>query len=289
MRIYLHINYFETDTDLPTALVETRALGATGLEFRRVPNGLHRGGDGDYLDQISRAWDRNPVSEVSFGAPGPNLMLADRGRREAELEAVCAFYARAVKRFPVKVINLLLGELINPDESIPLTRFSRQGSSLATAEQWEWAVEGCRVLAALAGDYHFQFGLETHGIYLHDTVAVARRLVERVDRRGQIGITWDHANEYLFDETPDMEVSLETCLDRLFYVHLKNLFTYAGGGYRICGLSEGRIDVRQQCKLLASAGFDGPVAIESPRQGDRLHFLQQDFAYLEELLAISAP
>lgn len=284
MRIYLHINYFEQGYGLERALKEAGELGATGVEFRRVPLGSHSGAKNDYLDTLARALERHPVSEISFGAPGPNLTHAEPERRQAELESACSFYAEAARRFPVRVINLLLGELINPDKVVPLARFSRQGSSLATPEHRQWAVDGCRALAEVAKVYGFRFALETHGIYLHDTVEAACTLIERADRPKEIGVLWDRGNELLFDEFPTAQESLTRCRASLAYVHLKNILINPSGGYRICGLSEGEVDVRQQIKLLLASGYDGAICLESPRAGDRLGFLREDFRYLLDIL-----
>ncbi len=284
MRVYLHINYFEQGYDFEKTLKEAGELGATGVEFRRVPLGSHSGAKDDYLNTLARAWERYPLTEVSFGAPGPNLTHAEPERRQAEIESACSFYTEAARRFPVRTMNLLLGELINPDKAVPLTHFSRQGSSLATPEHWQWALDGCKVLARIAQEHGFRFALETHGIYLHDTVEAACTLVERVDRPEEIGVLWDRGNELLFDEFPSMQESLKRCRTSLAYVHLKNLLINPSGGYRICGLSEGQVDVRQQIRLLLASGYDGAVCLESPRAGDRLGFLREDFRYLQDIL-----
>lgn len=285
MKVYLHINYFEQGYDLETALQQASDLGVAGVEFRRIPLGSHQKEEDRYLDVLEKAWERWPIPEISFGAPGPNLMVSEASQREAEWESAAAFYREAARRFPVKVINLLLGELINPDKSIPLTRFSQQGAILASDEQADWAVEGCRALAEVGKACGLRFGLETHGIYLHDTVEAACRLAERVDRAEQIGVLWDRANEYLFDDIPELAASHERCRSRLFSVHLKNLLRYPGGGYRICNLSEGEIDLRRQLRLLRDGGYAGPICLECPRPGDRLEFLKEDFLYLESVLS----
>lgn len=285
MKLYLHINYFERTESLERAFAIAREIGADGLELRRIPVPFHAPAGEAYLGHLARLWEKYPVEAIAFGAPGPNLAHPDRSRREKELEAACAFYEEAARRLPVKVINLLLGEMINPDPAIPHTRFSKQGSALATPEHWEWATEGGRVLAALGQREGIPFAVETHGIYLHDSVEAAARLVEAVAAPGHFGILWDHSNEYLFDTPPSMDASFTRCRPALLYVHLKNLFTYPDGGYRISSLSEGRIDIRRQLQLLNASRFDGPIAIESPREGDRIRFLREDMAYLMELVS----
>lgn len=284
MKIYLHINYFEQACGLESAFRMTQEIGADGLEVRRIPHVRHREHGTDYLDQLVRLWDKYPVEALSFGAPGPNLTLESEAERERELEAACVFYERAFAALPVRVVNLLLGEILNPDKDIHPTRFSLQGSALSSSVQWEWAKGGGRVLADLATVHGVKLAVETHGIYLHDSVEAACRLVEMVDRPATFGTLWDHSNEFLFDEPPDMEKSLRRCRDTLFYVHLKNLVTYNGGGYRICGLSEGRINTRRQLEALRDSGFAGPIAIECPREGDRIRFLEEDFLYIKALL-----
>ena len=52
----------------------------------------------------------------------------------------------------------------------------------------------------------------------------------------------------------------------------------------ICALEEGIINVREQLTLVRDSGWRGPVCVESPRRGDRLAFLQRDYAYLDRTM-----
>jgi len=40
----------------------------------------------------------------------------------------------------------------------------------------------------------------------------------------------------------------------------------------------------EQLRLLRDSGFQGPICVESPRNGDRLTFVRRDVAYLNDLM-----
>ena len=71
-------------------------------------------------------------------------------------------------------------------------------------------------------------------------------------------------------------------------VHLKNAHAINVGDHTVmvkCPLGEGMINNREFLRLLREDGFDGPICIEAPRQGDREWFAQQDIHYLKSVLS----
>ncbi len=280
--ILLHINYFEQGQSLERACRLTRELGADGIEFRRKP-GNYCGSDLEYLDEVSAALEKYPLDWISFGGPGVNLMTADVSQQAAEIEAAEKFYRKAAGRFPLRIVNAFTGDLRNPDETLPGHEYWHHGSAIATEAQWNAAITGFRHLGAVAQELGFRFAFETHGTYLHDTVAATMRLVQGVNSR-HVGLLWDHANLMLYPQIPSFEEVIQEVGERLFYVHLKNFLVAPSRFLAVSSLSGGILNIREQLAQLRRAGYTGPICLESPRMGDREQFLHEDLAYLRGLL-----
>lgn len=280
--LLLHANYFEQGQTLDRACRLARELAVDGIEFRRHPAGFP-GRDLEYLDEVCRALDRSPQEWVSFGAPGVNLMSPDADLRARELEKASTFYRRAAERLPIKVINAFAGNLANPDKTVPYLEYHRHGSAIATDAQWRQAIDGYRQLGSLAAELGFRFAFETHGVYLHDTITASMKLVEEINSP-QVGVLWDHANLMLFPEVPTLAEAITALGSRIYAVHLKNLLINPSQLLCMSSLGDGIINVREQLRLLVDAGYEGPICIESPRAGDREHFLRQDVEYYRAVI-----
>lgn len=280
--ILLHINYFEPHCSLAEACRLANGLGVDGIEFRRKRHGVN---DDSYLDELSAALEPHAFTAISFGTPGVNLMLADAGERERELAAACLFYEKAATRFPLTVVNLQTGPIMNADPAVPGGAYSRHGSAAANESHWEAAIAGLRCLADLGGDLGVAFALETHPCYLHDTLEASSRLVEAVNRPA-MGLLWDQSNFLLLSEkAPSSAEACERIGERLASVHLKNfLLPPANGDLPVSALSDGIINIREQVACLQRRSYAGPICLESPRQGDRQWFARQDLFYLRSLL-----
>lgn len=281
--VLFHINYFEQGQTLERACELARGLGGDGIEFRRKPASF-AGSDLEYLDAVSRAVDKQPLEWVSFGAPGIPLMEEDAAEIETELNRAEAFYRKAAERFPLKIINAFSGVLQHPDSSLPYVEYWHHGSAIATDTQWKNAIAGYRRMGALAEELGFKFAFETHGVYLHDTAEAAVRLATE-SNSDHVGVLWDHANLMLFKNPPTLAETIDMLGPKLFYVHLKNLLLPPHPGVHVSSLSGGIINIREQLRLLFTAGYDGPLCIEAPRPGDRELFAREDIAYVREVLA----
>ncbi|MFZ4778309.1 MAG: sugar phosphate isomerase/epimerase family protein [Terrimicrobiaceae bacterium] len=279
-KILVHINYFEQGQSLERACRLTRELGGDGIEFRRKP-GSFTGSDLDYLDEISAVLDKYPLEWISFGAPGVDLMVADLAQREKEIQDAEKFYRKAASRFPLRIVNTFTGNLASPSHSY--LEYWHHGSAIATDAQWEGAIAGFQRLGVLAEELGFRFAFETHGVYLHDTIEAALRLVRGVNSR-HVGVLWDHLNLMLFPKSPTFEEVIQATGEHLFYVHLKNMLVPPSHFVAISSLSGGILDIRDQLAKLRKAGYAGPICLECPRAGDREQFLREDLAYFRGLL-----
>jgi sugar phosphate isomerase/epimerase len=282
--IIMHITYCEQGQTIDDICRKAVAWGFDGVEFRRRRIGVDETSEA-YLDALEAGVHASGLRHVLFGYPGPLLTRPDPKDRECEVKEAIAFYRHVAERFRVRTVNLLTGGLSNPDPTVPYVEYTKHGSFVATDEQWDWQVKGCRELADGLAGVDIRFAFETHMVYLHDTVAATKKLVTLIDRPS-IGVNLDYGNIVDFAEHPSLEECLQSLKGMLHYVHLKNSSPVRGTAGRVAtSLADGEINTRQLLRLLAGMGYEGPLCLEGPRPGDREWFAQQDLAYLKSLLA----
>jgi len=280
--IIMHVNYCEQGQELSSIPRKAAQWGFDGVEFRRKRNGVDES-TSDYLDALEKAVDGSGLENVIFGSPGPNLMQEDAGAREKEVADYIEFLGQAKKRFDSQWFNTFSGGLANPDKSIPYSDYDSQGSGAASEDHYLWATEGFKTIAKFAESESLKLGFETHMGYLHDLPVPAKRLVDAIGSPS-VGLTFDYCNMFLFAKTPSIEDAVNTLDDSVFYLHLKNLYKLPGG-YVMTSLADGQINNREMISKLQAKGFDGPISVEAPRQGDREVFAKEDLAYLQSVLA----
>lgn len=282
--IILHVNAVEQGQTIEEMCRRAVEWGYDGIEFRRRRGGVQETPEA-YLDEIARWRDRTGLREVLFGAPGVNLMDSNADVRRREIDAAVAFYRAAAKRFPLTICNTMTGPLQTPD--VHYFEFDRHGSNIATEEQWRWAVEGFQTLGDLAAELGFRFAFETHNNYLHDLPAPARKLVDLINRPA-VGINLDYGNMILHPQGGSLADAVALCGDRIYEVHLKNLYKVPVQKYYnfiMCPLADGIINHREFLKLLRARKYSGPICLEMPREGDREWFARADLQYMRNLMA----
>jgi sugar phosphate isomerase/epimerase len=280
--LILHINYYEQGQTLETACRDAVKLGFDGIEFRRKRAGKDETQE-QYLDEIESAVSKSGLKQVVFGSPGPDLTGDDASKREGEIEDAREFYTQVQKRFGSTLCNTFGGPLLNPDKSVPYGEYSRQGSFIATDEQWQWAIEGFKTLAKTMEEIGMKLAFETHMGYIHDSPEAVKKLVDGVGSPN-IGALLDCGNIALLPNSPSVSAQVEMLGERIFYLHLKNLFLLPGGGFVCTSLADGHINNREMLKALKAINFSGPIGIEAPRQGDREWFAREDAGYIKSLL-----
>jgi sugar phosphate isomerase/epimerase len=281
--VIMHINYCEQGQEIDEVCRKAARWGFDGVEFRRKRTGVEESQE-KYLGAIEAGVKASKLRHVLFGYPGPILANPDASERRREVDEAIAFYRDVAERFGVRTVNLLTGNLRNPDTSIAYDEYTRHGSFIATPEQWSWQVQGVRAMADGLRGVDIRFGFETHMVYAHDTVEAAKRLVKEIDRPS-IGVNLDYGNIIFYKEHPSLEQAVQSLRDRLHYVHLKNSASIHGCTGRVgTALAEGDINNRQFLRLLMGIGYQGPVCVEAPRGGDREWYAQQDLAYIKSVL-----
>jgi len=276
----MHINYCEQGQTLAEVCRKAKALGFDGVEFRRRRFEIEES-QADYLDNLERSLAKYPLPFVSFGAPGPDLMLEDKGEREREIEGCAAFYAEARRRFGTSLFNCSTGTLRQRNQDL-WKNPNLNGSGCAEDTHWHWAVEGLQKLGDIANSDGYKLSLEVHPHYLHDTLQSTVKLVNRV-ARSSVGILWDHVNLLALQNPPSITDALQLMGNHFTYIHLKNAFQ-ANDASIPCALASGVVNHRELCRRTIAFGYDGPWCIEAPRSGDRECFAEQDLSYLRAVL-----
>jgi len=281
--IVMHINYMEQGQDLAAVCGKAASWGFDAVEFRRKDTS-GRLDLKEYLEIIARSFKESGLKSVLFGGPGFDFTSRDPEVRNAQLEEAKEFYTAASDTFDLSVCNILVGPVLNPGKDIPYRQFSAHGSFLADNEQFNWAVENMKKLAAMAEEKGITLAFETHGVYLHDTPDAALRLVKAVGSDA-VGVNLDYGNILNIPGSPPLPDTVSMLKDRIKYVHLKNSIPVPGGAPIKTALGDGVINNREFLKLLKGIGYDGPVGIESPRPGDREWFAREDIGYLKKIMA----
>jgi len=280
--IIMHVNYCEQGQSLSAICHNAVKWGYDGVEFRRKRNGVNET-LADYLGNLDKAISEAGLQKIYFGSPGPNLMQEDASARQQEVESYIDFLGKAKARFGATFFNTFSGPLRNPDPSVPYTACDKQGSGTAGKEHYEWAAEGFREIARFAEAEKLTLAFETHSSYLHDLPAPTKKLVDAIGSPA-VGINFDFCNMQVFPQPIGLNEAVETLGDSIYYLHLKNLYRLPPGGYIMTSLAEGQINNRDLLRLVFEKGYDGPIGIEAPRQGDREWFAREDLAYLKSVL-----
>jgi sugar phosphate isomerase/epimerase len=281
--VILHVNAVEQGQTIQEMCRLAKSWGYDGIEFRRRRGGVDETPE-QYLDAIASAADRAGLAYVLFGAPGPDLMSADADKRRRDVDDYIAFLRLAARRFRLTVCNTMTGTLVSPN--VHYFEFDRNGSNIATEDQWRWAVEGFQAIGDVAAELGVRLAFETHNCYLHDLPAPSRRLVDRI-ARDSVGINLDFGNIVLHPQGVSLAEAVRVCGDKTYEVHLKNLYLLPVHRYYhfiACPLADGVINHREFLRLLKAQRFQGPITIETPREGDREWFARQDLRYFRALV-----
>lgn len=272
----MHINYFERGYSLSYAFDRMAAHGFDGIELR----GYSREGaaDEEYLDLVAEEIERNDGCTVIMSL-NADFMTSDDQKREEELQR----WMKVLKRgadMGVQTFNAFTGSLTV--DGIDALKFDRHGSGCATADHWGWAVDAYQALGAVADERDVRLAFETHNNYLHDLATPARKLVDMINSPA-VGVNLDMGNIVLNDNGEPLEETLDILEGKIYYLHLKNMLLPRGGGFIPVHISDGVIDNRVMFRILMEQGYDGPVGIEAPRQGDREYFAEKDLSYVRAL------
>ncbi len=280
--IIMHVNYCEQGQTIDEMCRLAVSWGFDGIELRRTRVGVEERPE-EYLHEISDAAAKHGLKKIIFGGPSAKLLDPEESVRKRELEILIDFYRSASEKFDLSICNTFAGNMVNPSPDAPGRPVTLHGSAVACEHHWEWAASAYRELGALAGELGIKLAFETHMSYLHDSMEGTLELLRRIDSP-HVGVNLDYGNIINFPNAAPLEETIAAAGDKLFYVHLKNSIGLGGGPRLKTSLGGGEINNREFLRILKSRSYSGPIAIESPRSGDREWFAVEDLAYLNLVL-----
>ena len=289
--IIMHINYGELmggsigKRSIGDICAMAAQTGFDGIEFRGDPPKELAGlSFREYAGATAAGRKEYGLKEILFGISIKNSADPDSRVRKKAAEEAAEKAKIAADLCGTTLCNTFGADHWSRIPTAPAGAYEYCGSAAGTAEDWDYTVDTFRQLGQLLEPIGVKFAFETHMIFLHDTPAMAKRLVELIDSPA-IGINMDYGNTVYFPGYPGVEETVDLYGDKLFYTHLKNSIALPGGGRMPTALGEGEINHRVYLEKLKAAGFRGPVGIEAPRPGDRTGFARQDLAYFKKVWA----
>ncbi len=274
----MHCNYFETGYSVETTFDKAVEHGYDGVEMRGRPRDESMALD-DYLDLVDKEKQRTGI-EVVLALHG-NYMTDDADERKAEVEHWGYVLKRGID-MGVTTYNAMCGG-ISPDDVDP-REWDKCGSGAASDEHWKWATEAYQALGAIAEAGGARLAFETHMVALTDIAAPTGKLLDMIDSPA-VGANIDMGNIVLHPTGESLEEALDILKGKIYYTHLKNVYIVPGGGWICCHISDGVIDNYKFMEILKDQGYDGPIGLEAPRQGDRNYFAKVDLAYIRSVVA----
>ena len=291
-KIIMHINYAERGfncfgkksiDDICRFAAET---GFDGIEFRGAPpKDVTDMSFKEYVAKVAEGKKKYGLSDILFSIAVKECVNPDRDTRERDI-AEAIEKAKIVRELcGTEVCNTSAVALLSSISTVPHPGYEFHGSAVATPEQWEMIADAYRRIAVELEKIDLRFAFETHMKYVHDLPAQSKKLVDMIASPA-VGINMDFGNTYLFPTHPTLEETIDLYGDKIFYTHLKNYITIPGATNKMpASLDGGEINHRAYLEKLRDIGFEGPIAIEAPRPGDRLWFARNDLAYAKQLMS----
>lgn len=289
--LIMHINYCEVSSGsygkrtIDDVCRIASEIGFDGIEFRGVPPKELAGlSFREYAEQIADCKKKYGLSEILFRINLRQCANFDREIREKDIaEAIeNAKIAREVCK--TSVFNTTCGEIRTTIPNVPITSYEFHGSAAATEEQLKLTVDAYQRLGKELEKIDARFAFETHMLYIHDTPEQVVKFISMIDSP-MVGINMDYGNTSYFPTRPSVEDVIDMYGEKLFYIHFKNTSPIPGSTLRLpTSLSGGEINHRAYVKKLRETGFSGPMAVEAPRNGDRIQFAKEDFDYIRSVV-----
>jgi len=274
--LIMHCNYFERGYPVETTFDKAVEHGYDGVEMRGRPRDESMSPD-DYLNLVESEKQRTGI-EVVLALHG-NYMTDDADERQAEVEHWGYVLKRGID-MGVTTYNAMSGG-ISPGDIGP-GEYDKCGSGAATDDHWKWAAEAYQTLGAIAEQGGARLAFETHMGLLTDVAAPTRKLLDMIDSPA-VGANIDMGNIVLHPTGEALEEVLDILKGKIYYTHIKNVYIIPGGGWICCHISDGVIDNYKFMEILKDQGYDGPIGLEAPRQGDRNYFAKVDCEYMKSV------
>lgn len=289
--LIMHINYCELASGsygkrtIDFVCKTAAEIGFDGVEFRGVPpKELSNLSFKEYASQIAAGKKKYGLSDILFRINLREAANPDAAVRAKDIADAVENAKIARELCGSEVFNTTCSEIRSQIPTVALRSYEFHGSAAATEEQWKLTVDSYQQVGKELEKIGVRFAFETHMLYIHDTPEQVVKLINLIDSPA-IGINMDYGNTSYFPVKPSVEETIDMYGSKLFYTHFKNTSATPGSTLRTpMPLSDGEINHRIYLEKLREVGFSGPMGIEAPRNGDRIHFAKQDYAYIRSVI-----
>ena len=279
MKTLLHVNYREGAGKLDEFFALVDRFGYDGMELRAK----YRFEDMDqaeYRKKVAAYKADHPEKVIVFGASIPFCRGTDEEVRE-QTEFFLDHMEWAKRECGTPLMNFFAGPVSTKGVSCSM---ETSGSGIALEEDYERAAKGLRSIGEKAKDMGVLLALEMHNGYLHDLAKPTKKLLDMVSCDA-VGANYDHGNVILNKNGEKVDEVFQILQERIFYAHLKNVFTVAagGGGFMITHLADGCINQYDVMRGLKKYLKSGLVTLEYPSGGDGIYGAKIDMEYVKFL------
>ncbi len=260
------------------------AFGYSGVEFRgQLPVEYEANGFKEYAKAIGEAKKKYGLTDILFGIGVSESSNADKAAREASIAEALEKAKMANEYCGTTLCNTFGQTLKSKVPTVTYSQYELNGSAAANESEYKYCVESFQKVGEELSKLGMKFAFETHMNYIHDLPEPSKKLVDDINQ-ASIGINMDFGNTVYFPTHPELEETIDIYGDKLFYTHLKNSAP-VGTSRMATSLSQGDINHRAYIAKLQEVGFTGPIGIEAPRGGDRIHYAKEDIDYVKSIFA----
>lgn len=260
------------------------AFGYNGVEFRgQLPVEYEKNGFKEYAKAIGEAKKKYGLTDILFGIGVSDSGNSDKAARDASIADAIEKAKIASEYCGTTLCNTFGQSIKSPVPTVTYAQYELNGSAAMTDEQYKLTVEAFQKIGEEIAKLGMKFAFETHMNYIHDLPEPSKKLVDDINM-ASIGINMDYGNTVYFPTRPELEEAIDIYGDKIFYTHFKNSAP-VGNSRMATSLSQGDINHRAYIEKLQSIGFTGPMGIEAPRGGDRIHYAKEDLDYIKSIFA----
>lgn len=257
-------------------------IGYDGIEFRSTPpKEFAELPFEDFVNQMADGKKEYGIQQIIMGVAVAACADPDKEIRDKCIEDVVGKIKYANDVLETTLFNTFMSFIESPIKTNVSVGYEFNGSAAATEEYWKFAVDTYQKIGQAIAPLGVKMAFETHFNYIHDLPEPTMRLLKLIDNP-VFGVNIDYGNAIQFPEHPSVVDTIDAYKEKLLYIHLKNSISIQGE-HQACALSEGEINHREYLKKLKTIGYEGPIAIESTRLGDRGWFAKQDFDYYKSV------
>ena len=282
--IIMHTNYCGNTPAVEYMFKKAKSWGYDGIECHVESSSNNYNSHDEYITDVKKYREKYNIEHIYFGYSLKEAGDSDGAVRDMAVSKAADFFTLAKKELDVDLCNIAAGGyILSKDADVHPFDFDRHGSAAASEDDIARYVDSLQKLAAHLERIGVKVALETHMNLIHDTPEATVKLVDMIGSPN-VGVNMDYGNYYWHERCKSLEETFRIYEGRIFYFHLKNAIKLPNFIRFQTQLSEGQINHREYLSLIKKYDIQAPIVLESPRDGDREWYAQEDLAYIKSVM-----